>query len=263
MKKLATIALFALFSYAQINPQSQELYSDDAHSYTLVQTGNENLDILLKNRLFGICEGESIDERCALLLKSLDAKKYATSLVEQSKAQADKEMAQNGDLDFHSEFSAEQSFVSQIGNLAQIKQFSYSYSGGAHGMEHTSYIIYDLLANKKIDIANVLIGAVSVEPLYKEIFKGYKDMLRADIIASQPNCDKACQERDITEFIKTFWVDNLPEDIVFKSEFYFAKEGVAFVFAPYFIAPYAMGEPEIIVPYENLKGIFKEEFLKF
>ena len=97
--------------------------------------------------------------------------------------------------------------------------------------------------------------------LYNEIFEGYEKLLRAEWSPIGPECDKKCQDKEVKEFVRDFWEHNSVDEIVDYAKFYFTDEGVAFVYSPYMIAPYALGEPEIIVPYDNLHGIIKAEFL--
>ena len=262
MKKFSLLALFALLANAGLNVH-EILYSNDTDSYTLLQTGNENLDILLKNRLLGICENENntanLSAKCVSLIKNLDVNKYITDISNQrNKEYQDDEAIPEG---MSSEYIAEQSFVSQKGNLVQIKNFTYIYAGGAHGMENTDFIIYDLAQDRQIFMGDILTNPSAKNALYNEIFEGYENLIRTEWSSQDPKCDKKCQDNDVKEFVQNFWEHNSVDEIIDYASFYFTDEGVAFVYSPYMIAPYAMGEPEIIVPYDNLHGIIKAEFL--
>ena len=42
---------------------------------------------------------------------------------------------------------------------------------------------------------------------------------------------------------------------------YFSKQGMVLLYNVYHLAPYAMGQPELVLPYDKLKGIGREQYL--
>ena len=266
MKKFGLILACALFAYADLNPKTEILYEDDSYAYELLQTDNENLNIFLKNELLGFCSADLGDidfDECYENIGNIDIKKYMQNLIKDMQISHEEEVKEQG-ANFATELSVRQSFISQKGDLVQIRQDSHYYAGGAHGMEHSRIFVYDISDNHTLHISDILNPTErAFDALYDEIYKGYINFVSSEWVRADEKCDKACQYKAINEFVENFWKGNSKTEIIYNPAFYFADEGLAFVYAPYAIAPYAAGMPEIVIPYENLKGIIKDEYLKF
>ncbi len=118
--------------------------------------------------------------------------------------------------------------------LLSIALTQYQYSGGAHGMMYTQCHSFDLNAKKKIRMTDV--------------FKpGYLPGLKAAI-------NKAARKKykvsDLSEAL-------LVAEIEPNENFYLTGKGICFVFQPYEIGPYSMGEQHIYLPYSQIKDIVK------
>lgn len=53
-----------------------------------------------------------------------------------------------------------------------------------------------------------------------------------------------------------------PLDLLKMSEnFYFGQDGLVFWYAPYHLGSYAMGPVELVIAYDKLQGIIRDEYL--
>lgn len=264
MKKIGLILMCALFVYADLNPKTEIFYNDNGYEYELLQTNNENLNIFLKNELLNFCGTDLLQDEfmeCYENIKNIDIKKYVQNLVEDME-NAHKEEVKEQEFDFS--LSVRQSFVSQKGDLVQIRQDSHQYAGGAHGMEYSQVFVYDISSDHVLHISEILVSIeTAFDALYDEIYKGYINFISTEWYPINEKCNKVCQDKEIKEFVEFFWDRNSKTNIICDPAFYFSDEGLTFIYEPYAIAPYAAGMPEIVIPYENLKGIVKDEYLKF
>lgn len=266
MKKIGLILMCALFVYADLNPKTEILYDKDGYEYKLLQTDNKDLNNFLKDKLLNICDVNLTPNeyiKCYENIENIDVKEYAQNLVKDMENAHKEEMKEQG-FEFGVEYRLEQSFLSQIENLVQIRQDSYQYLGGAHGFESSEIFVYDISSDHVLHISEILVSDnTATDKLYNEIYKGYENLIRTEWYPIDEKCNKSCQDKETKEVIKDFWQGNSKTDIIYNPAFYFSDDGLAFVYAPYAIAPYAAGMPEIVIPYENLKGIVKDEYLKF
>ena len=121
----------------------------------------------------------------------------------------------------------------------------YIYMGGAHGLETRNYFNFDLKTGNLItekDLFNSNYQAELSEIIKKRIVEESKEMKETketEPILSLEDTD--------------FWADSIKPN----GNFYITDESINFVFNPYEIAPYYMGQTEVSIPFNRLKNILK------
>jgi hypothetical protein len=145
------------------------------------------------------------------------------------------------------EFMGEHFFEGGIYVVRQKKNFvltyshSYCYAGGAHGMPYGEYANWDLAQRTRLAL--------------RDIFKPSADFL--PIIAKEA----------YTQLHRKYGQDtvNSAEELLEKPEWFenFAleKDGVRVQFQPYAVGPYAIGMPEILVPYSEIRHMMRPDIL--
>lgn len=114
-----------------------------------------------------------------------------------------------------------------------LGDYSYSYTGGAHGLYGTSYYVLDLINLKELKIEDILneSGRKMLSKILEEQFRMDNNLMSTDSL----------QEAGLFNN-KIDTTDN----------FYITSSGIGFVYVPYEIGPYSMGEIEIFIPFYNL-----------
>lgn len=131
-------------------------------------------------------------------------------------------------------------YVSQRNNIVTFSQFHNSYTGGAHGMYHTEYLNIDTDKRKIISLSDLFSPQEQVA-LKENLWNQYVDewyKLTGD--NSQPFVYK--------------------QDLVFSEQFYFSDFGITFVYAPYEVGPFAMGEIEVSLSWHEINDYLPKEY---
>ena len=138
----------------------------------------------------------------------------------------------------------EQSVLLNTPTLLTIEAFNYAFTGGAHGNYGTVYYNFDATTGKMIRLEDILIEAYEIplkaiaEPIFKQNYL----------------------ETGMTNYSDAgFYFEN----DVFKltENFAITKEGLKFLYNPYEVAPYVLGQQEIIIPYVDLTELIKPNSL--
>lgn len=111
----------------------------------------------------------------------------------------------------------------------------YEYTGGAHGMPSRTDYIFDRQTGKRLGLSDIV--GVSEEELKTIVSSHFKTLSEETNFSFD---DPETLEKTVAERINM----DFP--------FYITSEGVAFYFAPYDIAAYAAGFPQVVVPYAEL-----------
>jgi hypothetical protein len=120
----------------------------------------------------------------------------------------------------------------------------YVYMGGAHGLETRNYYNFDLKTGKLISETDLFVDN------YKELLS---DLIKKRIVEESKESE---DNEPILDLENTdYWTDSIKPN----GNFYITDEGINYVFNPYEIAPYALGETEVTLPFDRLKGIFKAQ----
>jgi len=126
----------------------------------------------------------------------------------------------------------------QGGDLLSLGYFTYSYSGGAHGMNTTFGASYDLRTGRRLR--------------YDDIFRPEAQAQLPTLLASavRPLVDlKPGEALDKALFVKQMPVTH---------NVYLTAGGVVFIYQPYEIASYAQGEVRVFLPLAQVRGLLRE-----
>ena len=128
------------------------------------------------------------------------------------------------------------------GALATVVLNSNSYLGGAHGSTSQRYYNFDLKNQKQIQLQDLLLPKqkAALDKLVYEAFKAW-------VIDS-----KLANNADEYEQAWPFSVTD---------NFLLGEQGLILQYGEYEIGPYVAGLPRLVIPFEQLQGILKPEYL--
>ena len=121
----------------------------------------------------------------------------------------------------------------QTNRYLSLDMSTYSFSGGAHGMYGTLLETFDLTSGKPLNLIDIIRDTVALRPLLE---KGFVDAKKEEAP------DLTLRDLLLPEF------KNLPMPAMYC----LVPEGVRFVYNPYEVAPYAVGQTEILLTWEQL-----------
>jgi hypothetical protein len=166
-------------------------------------------------------------------------------------------IVESEDIQFQ-EISKELESLPQYASLSSVSEFSeahdfshspfinfkfehYSYTGGAHG--GTTIATYIFNAKTGIRLSwNDVFKENTLKELGEKIFIEMKE-----------------KDQNFSSYI--FIEEGLSPNIENFKNFEILSGGIRFTFGDYQIGPYALGRPEVVLPYIKVKDILKEEFL--
>ena len=121
----------------------------------------------------------------------------------------------------------------------------YVYMGGAHGLETRNYYNFDLKTGKTITESDLF------KPNYKAELS---ELIKKRIVEESKEVKEAKDTEPILSLEDTdFWADSIKPN----GNFYITDESINYVFNPYEIAPYYIGQTEVTIPFNRLKNILK------
>lgn len=177
-----------------------------------------------------------------LNVKNAQAPSTVTAQVE--KALLDFAQSQLDDIPEESslnyQLSAEPDYLGHINQLELFVIYYHTYLGGAHGLPHAEYFIFDGETSSPLTLNDLLL------PKQKKAL--------TTLVYNQFKAWVAEQGEVLSEYEK-FWSFEMTDNITLN------ERGLVFMYSPYHIAPYAAGMPELVVPYQQLKGIVKPQYL--
>ncbi len=125
-------------------------------------------------------------------------------------------------------------FLPVYGNLSSYIIYEYNYTGGAHGIDNETALIFDLTTGE----------AVSEEDIFVEGFEaGMSKALTAHLKDSFDNEDDY-----ETLFVK---------EIAPNGNFYVTDHGVTYLYGRYEIGPYSIGLTHVTVPWTEIVNLLK------
>ncbi|WP_110656490.1 RsiV family protein [Salinicola halimionae] len=138
---------------------------------------------------------------------------------------------------FEADLKAEE--VADHDDLLVIELDGYLYSGGAHGLPLTSYMVIERGTQQVVELADMLLPGQ--RPAYETALKrAHQRWLQTD------------QASGLSEMQWPFAVsDNVAP----------LEDGLAVKYQVYDLAPYATGQPQLMIPYAELDGILKARYL--
>lgn len=135
--------------------------------------------------------------------------------------------------------------IQGVAMYVDSKILSYSYEryaflGGAHG--NTSRLLYNF------DLSNSQL--IKEKDLFVDNFKDpLTTLIKQQIVEDNSEMESVA---DLNDF--NFYEDQ----IVPNNNFYITPEGIVYVYNPYDIAPYSMGQTSVLLTFEKLKPILKK-----
>lgn len=136
--------------------------------------------------------------------------------------------------------------VSETDNTIGVHLTVYEFTGGAHYIREDKSYYYDKRENEEVNIMHFLENEDSLNRISSLTY--YYIM-------------KYSKENNL-EFDESWVKEGISNNPTNFEHFRFIDEGIEFLFPPYQVAYYAAGEVKIIIPYEELVGIVKEEYLR-
>lgn len=130
-----------------------------------------------------------------------------------------------------------------LGHVGQFEMFeinSYTFTGGAHGMPFSEFMMFDLQTKKQVQLADMLKENQKsrFEALAYQAFRAWVKTL----------------DEDVDDYEKS-WPFTLSDNVIL------TDKGIDIRYQHYEIAPYAYGMPVLSIPYSRLRGIIKPQFL--
>lgn len=124
-----------------------------------------------------------------------------------------------------------------VGNVLSYGIEQYIYMGGAHGINNRWFYNYDSRTGYALTEADFFV------PNYQASLTA---LLHQNLIAQEEECDSEKELASLGYYLS---------EIVPNNNFYITEEGFHYVFNPYDIAPYVMGDTEILVKMEQLADL--------
>ncbi len=218
-----------------IVPQSGEWY--DAEDGTLLMECSYGRIVV---------EGEGMEALQAALDTQLPEMQYndrVKEMVKEARA-AYQEQKENGSDAFYNHFWNDNTLLTRFDEKVLSFQISqYEYTGGAHGIYSYSGQTYEVATGNLLQADDILADRPGFETeaaayIAKELYAVYGDQLFEDY------------ETTVTEALKgNDW------------NWCLDATGIRVMFTPYEIGPYAMGAPEVLLPYAIFGRYMKEEYL--
>ncbi len=137
------------------------------------------------------------------------------------------------------EYTQSLEFISQRNNIAAFVEYNYGFWGGAHGLGYSKYYNIDL-AKKEIITLDKLIESKNTREFKEILWKSY-------IAHNQTRAEG--QPVDENDFFTN------KADFEISENFKFDVGGITFIYPPYAIGPYAEGEIELFVNWDDIKPL--------
>ena len=169
------------------------------------------------------------------------AKDYCTKLEPIYLEEAKENNGENDIESWYSYYCSMKSSVIYCSDNYLVYQIDYSdYTGGAHGMYATSFLNIDLTNKKQLTL--------------DDLFQSEYSEILTDLITNQLIAENGVTCREELEELGYGTTGNISHT----ENFYLNEEGITFLYNPYDIAPYSMGETRVTIPYQMLGHILDE-----
>ena len=160
-----------------------------------------------------------------------------------------KNILSNNILPFYNEWAGEGEYgygynydsISEYGidylseKIASINKYFYEYEGGAHGVHGKIYKVYSLSNGERLKIEDILIDVNNLDLINK------------------------VKEKLLSMSDKEIYF-NLDELSLQENNFYITSKGLIFTWGIYEIAPYAMGDSEVLFSIDEIMPYLKDEY---
>lgn len=130
-------------------------------------------------------------------------------------------------------------------DIIDIKMNTFSYTGGAHYVRDDSTYHYNKRTNKFMQLSDFFIDYASFEKI--------DDLAYAYLMK--------LNEKELRYNFNETWVrKGIASDNINYEHFMFKDSGLEILFPPYQIGPWSDGEIKIVIPYDKLNELLKEEY---
>jgi hypothetical protein len=252
----ATIFLISVFSCSQKDSDENNI----RYSMKKFERIFTNPDTTLKNYAKVVFEypeiiktvNQQVKDSIASYVKGIFLKNYF------GKAKSFDEMADSLFKDFNNfqkefrdspqswEIESATSVIYNKNSIVSLQSNTYSYLGGAHPNELVLYANFNSENGKRINLSDLFKdeNIPELNTISEKIFRKEKEL------SAEANLEEA-----------GFWFKE--NKFALNDNFGIKDDGLMFYFNPYEIAPYSMGPTEILIPYDEIKNIIKEDGLLF
>ena len=201
--------------------------------------GNTTTDEFIKSEIrklfFQKDEGGEIG---ALLLKM--KKKFFADYLEENKDVTNAELKDSYTA-YSMDVSDKLMIMFQTSNLVTLAFDNYAYTGGAHGNYGTEFKVLDLTKNRSLTLPDILTesGIAKLQPKLEASFRKQFNLQPGDSLTDAGLFENKIEAND---------------------NICVTGSGLQFVYNPYEIGPYAMGEIELFIPFTELTEYLKPGF---
>ena len=131
-------------------------------------------------------------------------------------------------------------YLGHVNNFEMFEIDSYVFTGGAHGMPYSEYLVFDQKTKKQIQLVDMLQSGKKSR--FKALaYDAYKDWVKT-------------VDKDVASYEKN-WPFTLSDNVTL------TDKGIDIRYQHYSIGPYAYGMPVLSIPYSKLGGIIKPQFI--
>lgn len=131
----------------------------------------------------------------------------------------------------------------QTGGLVVLELDSYVFTGGAHGIPATQYINWDRGNSRPLSLGDVL------EPGRSDAYVEALTRAHAEWLKTNPDAqDNPTAYNKLWPFMPS-------------ANYALGEDGLIVKYDAYSIAPYSHGQPELTIPYAELRGILRPAYL--
>lgn len=132
------------------------------------------------------------------------------------------------------------SYAGHIGVTELFSIDNYAYLGGAHGLPYREYLVFDTQTKRQVTLDDMLLPKQKprFEALAHDAYRKWVKTMTDDVASYESS-----------------WPFSLSSNVTLDTT------GMRILYQPYDIAPYASGMPELHIPYSQLKGVIKPNYL--
>ncbi|MEI8086143.1 MAG: DUF3298 domain-containing protein [Paludibacter sp.] len=256
---ISILSLLMFFSCTQKGVKTEE--KDLTKRYFLssdTTKGALNIDIHVEIPIAS-AEKNILDSIRATVIKNLFGKKFSShsndSILQLFVTEIEKDYKANNEpllneLDTASSYSFNNDHTIEGFSLMNDKKIyvygidRYVYMGGAHGLSNRTYFNFDLKTGK----------VITEKDLFSDnSLKAISELIKVRIVEESKETSEAGTPpiRDLDD--TDFWTDSIKPN----GNFYISDESINYVFNPYEIAPYYIGQTEVSLPFERISKFLK------
>lgn len=217
---------------------------DNLIDQAIVKNLSETLELFEPDKKAKTQKDQSVDQAAS---EAKDLKTPVQSLAEQIQPYIDNFISLDEELKslgagHQISLSISPKILNSEGPLATVVLNTSNYLGGAHGSSSQTYYNFDLKQQKQISLDQILLPnkKQNLNKLAHEAFKVW--VIDSKLAENVEQYEQA-------------WPFKLSDN------FYLGRQGLILQYGEYEIGPYVVGLPRLTIPYEQLQGIIKHEYL--